>query len=120
MIIEGANTGSVRLILTDYWYNNVITCHLNECTEISSFLSIEEMFGKTSEYTTNVKIEYIDANGNPITLDEKRCTFKKGNRKVFKIKLNDSNNSIVESGFAFSYNAPILDDENPETIEGAI
>ena len=121
IIVEGVNEGSVRLTLSDYWYNSSISIALNENTEIASFLSIEDMFGKTYDtYETKVKLEYIDVDGTPITFEDKKCTFKIGSRKVFKIKITNSSNTTVESGFDLSYETPILPDENPLIIEGTI
>lgn len=50
----------------------------------------------------------------------RNALFKIGSRKVFKIKITNSSNTTVESGFDLSYETPILPDENPLIIEGTI
>lgn len=119
LIVSGVYTGEVRFLLDGY-LPIPLSLYLDEGSEIESLLTIDYMFGSNSEtFDKGIIIQYVDANNSITNIFEQNCTFTKGYKKVFDIKLNGGG-SDVESGFELSFTPSESTDEEAIHVEGTI
>ena len=119
MVVSGIHTGEIRFLLDGY-LPIPLSLYLDEGLETESLLTIDSMFGSNSEtFNKRIIIQYVDAKNSTTNIFEQNCTFTKGYKKVFDIKLNGSG-SDIESGFELSFTQPILTDEEAIHVEGTL